>query len=47
VEGYLSGTLTARPTLDLNSFFILALNNDPSISVIDHSFFLLVFDPNL
>jgi YVTN family beta-propeller protein len=35
VEGYLSGTLTARPTLDLNSFFILALNNDPSISVID------------
>jgi len=35
VEGYLSGALTARPTVDLNSFFILALNNDPSISVID------------
>lgn len=35
VEGYLSGMLTARPTLDLNSFFILALNGDPSISIID------------
>ena len=35
VEGYLSGMLTARPTVDLNSFFILALNNDASISVID------------
>jgi len=35
VQGYLSGALTERPTVDLNSFFILALNNDPSISVID------------
>ncbi|MBK5107904.1 MAG: YncE family protein [Anaerolineales bacterium] len=35
VEGYLSGMLTSRPTVDLNSFFILALNDDPSISVID------------
>lgn len=35
VEGYLSGALTARPTVDLNSFFILTLNEDPSVSVID------------
>lgn len=35
VEGYLSGGLTARPTIDLNGFFILALNEDASISVID------------
>jgi len=35
VEGYLSGALTERPKVDLNSFFILALNDDPSISVID------------
>jgi YVTN family beta-propeller protein len=35
VQGYLGGTLMAKPTVDLNSFFILALNDDPSISVID------------
>jgi len=35
VQGYLGGALIARPTVDLNSFFILAMNDDPSISVID------------
>ena len=35
VATYLKGTLTDRPEVDLNSFFILALNNEASISVID------------
>ena len=32
---YLSGTTGMRPLLDMNSYFILAMNNDASISVID------------
>lgn len=35
VRAYLSGALTSRPDINLNSYFILALNNDSSISVID------------
>jgi YVTN family beta-propeller protein len=32
---YLGGKIGIRPLVDLNSFFILVLNRDPSISVID------------
>jgi len=35
VKGYLSGTLDARPMVDLNSFFILGMNRDNTLSVID------------
>ena len=35
VAGFLSGALTDRPLVDFNGFFLLALNNSPSISVID------------
>ncbi len=35
VEGYLGGTLAARPDINLNSYFVLAMNNDATISVID------------
>ena len=35
VQDYVAGTLTARPDINLNSYFILSLNNDASISVID------------
>ena len=35
VQTYLRGTLDSRPVIDLNSYFILALNDDASISVID------------
>ena len=35
VQSFLSGTLRARPQVDLNSYFILALNAEPVISVID------------
>lgn len=35
VAGYISGALTERPMIDLNSFFLLALNEGPTISVID------------
>lgn len=35
VEGYLGGTLNARPMVDLNSYFILGMNKDNTISVID------------
>lgn len=32
---YVQGLVGFRPDIDLNSYFILALNNDPTISVID------------
>lgn len=32
---YLKGTLGLRPLLDLNSYYLLVLNKDPSITVID------------
>jgi DNA-binding beta-propeller fold protein YncE len=35
VEGYVSGRLERRPIIDLNSYFILAMNRENTISVID------------
>ena len=35
VDGYLKGQISNRPLVDLNSFFILALNSGNSVSVID------------
>jgi YVTN family beta-propeller protein len=35
VESYLQGSMRSRPDVDLNVFYLLALNEDASISVID------------
>ena len=35
VQAFLQSSFTKRPTLDLNAYFILALNNEANISVID------------
>ncbi|HEY0080711.1 MAG TPA: cytochrome D1 domain-containing protein [Pyrinomonadaceae bacterium] len=35
VQSYLQGSLRARPEVDLNSYYLLALNKEPNISVID------------
>jgi len=35
VDGYMGGMLNARPMVDLNSYFILGMNKDNTISVID------------
>ena len=35
VQGYLGGTLDARPLINLNSYFILGMNKENTISVID------------
>lgn len=35
VQAFLQPSFSSRPTADLNTFFILALNNEPNISVID------------
>lgn len=35
VQSFLQGSLRARPDVDLNSYYILALNQEPNISVID------------
>lgn len=35
VQSFLQSSFTKRPTVDLNAYFILALNNEPNISVID------------
>ncbi len=35
IAGYISGALTERPMIDFNGFFLLALNEGPTISVID------------
>lgn len=35
IKSYLKGALSYRPDIDLNSYYILALNNDATISVID------------
>jgi YVTN family beta-propeller protein len=35
IQSFISGTLRARPQVDLNSYFILTLNVEPVISVID------------
>lgn len=38
VEQFVTGTLLKRPALDLNVYFVLALNQDASISVVDPLF---------
>ena len=35
VQAFLQPSFSSRPMLDLNAYFILALNNEPNISVID------------
>jgi len=35
IQSYLTGSMRARPEVDLNSYYILALNKSPDISVID------------
>jgi YVTN family beta-propeller protein len=35
VQSFLQSSFTKRPALDLNAYYILALNNEPNISVID------------
>jgi YVTN family beta-propeller protein len=35
VQSFLQPSFSSRPTIDLNTYFILALNNEPNISVID------------
>jgi YVTN family beta-propeller protein len=35
VQAFLQPSFSSRPTVDLNTYFILALNNEPNISVID------------
>jgi YVTN family beta-propeller protein len=35
VQAFLQSSFTRRPTIDLNAYYILALNNEPNISVID------------
>ncbi|HEU4797129.1 MAG TPA: hypothetical protein VFT02_15960, partial [Pyrinomonadaceae bacterium] len=35
VESFLTGSLRSRPDVDLNTYYVLALNEDASLSVID------------
>jgi len=35
IQSYLTGSMRARPDVDLNSYYMLALNKSPDISVID------------
>lgn len=35
IQSYLTGSLRARPDVDLNSYYVLSLNKSPDISVID------------
>src|ERR1044072_1572758 len=35
IRSYLTGSMRARPDVDLNSYYLLALNKTPDISVID------------
>jgi len=35
VQGFMQGSLRMRPDVDLNAYYILALNQEPNISVID------------
>lgn len=35
IESFLQGSLRSRPDVDLNAFYVLALNEDASVSVID------------
>jgi len=38
IAAFLSGGLTARPALDLNAYYVLALNHDATITVVDPLF---------
>ncbi len=38
VQAFVGGTLLAQPELDLNVYYVLALNEDPTISVVDPLF---------
>jgi YVTN family beta-propeller protein len=38
VKSFLGGSVLTRPRLDLNSYYVLALNGDPTVSVIDPHF---------
>ncbi len=35
IKAFLQGSLAARPSLDLNSFYIVTLNKEPNLSIID------------
>ncbi|HKU76603.1 MAG TPA: cytochrome D1 domain-containing protein [Pyrinomonadaceae bacterium] len=35
IQSYLTGSMRARPDVDLNSYYVLSLNKSPDISVID------------
>lgn len=35
VGSFLQGSLSARPTIDLNTYYVVALNNDSTLTVID------------
>ncbi|MBI2875305.1 MAG: cytochrome D1 [Candidatus Tectomicrobia bacterium] len=35
VQSFMQGSLSARPEIDLNTYYLLALNREPNISVID------------
>jgi DNA-binding beta-propeller fold protein YncE len=35
IQSYLAGSMRARPEVDLNAYYVLALNKSPDISVID------------
>ncbi|HYC89236.1 MAG TPA: hypothetical protein VEO54_08505 [Thermoanaerobaculia bacterium] len=35
IQSFLGGTLRARPSVDLNTYYILTLNAEPSVAVID------------
>ncbi len=38
VQAFLSGSMLSAPAVDLNTFFVLALNADPSLNVVDPLF---------
>ncbi len=38
IQGFLNASLSARPTIDLNVYYVLTLNDDASISVVDPLF---------
>jgi DNA-binding beta-propeller fold protein YncE len=38
VEAFISGSMLSRPELDLNTYYVLALNEDATISVVDPLF---------
>lgn len=35
IQAFLQSSFSKRPTIDLNSYFVLALNHEPNISIID------------